>query len=289
MEQKSNKGLVWLTVLLIILFIGLISLVVFNTMLKKEKQNNDNTTTTTTTNLNVNLPIKYEMKKKEVIKFEFNENFMESQTDATEYIEYPVISGEDKSIENLNKTILQNVDTTINKIKDEGKIVENNEYNNLCYLKVQDDGKKREYCNYTLMEYEIKDSTKYLTIIEEDWYVSLNGTGSQSPRNFYVIDKESGKVVSNDDLIFSIKNISTLENTLKTYFVENYSDFSSNDVKKLYVEMFNEEIDNKNYLVYFDSEDTLVFYFQGIQQAENLLFGYTEEKGWEDLSWIYLP
>ena len=49
MEQKSNKGLIWLTVLLIILFIGLISLVVFNTMLQKEKPNNDNTTTTTTT------------------------------------------------------------------------------------------------------------------------------------------------------------------------------------------------------------------------------------------------
>lgn len=47
MEKKTNKGLVWLTVLLIILFIGLISLVVFNTMLQKEKQNNDNTTTTT--------------------------------------------------------------------------------------------------------------------------------------------------------------------------------------------------------------------------------------------------
>jgi len=51
MEQKNNKGLIWLTVLLIILFIGLISLVVFNTMLKQNEGNTniDNSTTTTTT------------------------------------------------------------------------------------------------------------------------------------------------------------------------------------------------------------------------------------------------
>jgi len=49
MEQKSNKGFVWLIIILIILFIGLVSLVVFNTMLNQKEKTNNNTTTTTTT------------------------------------------------------------------------------------------------------------------------------------------------------------------------------------------------------------------------------------------------
>lgn len=48
MEGKSNKGLTWLIVILILLFIGLVSLVVFNTMLKQNDKDNNITSLTTT-------------------------------------------------------------------------------------------------------------------------------------------------------------------------------------------------------------------------------------------------
>lgn len=293
--EENNKGIIWLIIILIILVLGLVGYIVYDKVILNDKipVNNDNTTSTTINNTiqsNVNLPKKYEIKKKEAIKFEFNKNYSDNQKDLIEYIEYPVINGDDESIVNLNKTILQNVDKVINELKDEGKIVTDNEYNDLCYLKIQDDGQKKEYCEYTLLEYNIKSSSKYLTIIEEESGKCLNCTGYQLPLNFYIIDKTTNKMINNSEIISSIDNLSELKNDLINFIKNNFENFDyfTYIEKSKFIRDISNLINNDEYIIYYDNEE-LVFYFKEIQDTRHVLFSFSEEEGWEDSTWQYMP
>ena len=78
MEEKKNTGLIWLIVILIILFGGLASLVVYKTLEKNNENITDNSTTTTITNTTITTTTKNQDKindngddKKEMIKQNF--------------------------------------------------------------------------------------------------------------------------------------------------------------------------------------------------------------------------
>ena len=78
MEEKKNKGLIWLIVVLIILFAGLVSIVVYKTLEKEKGNEIDASITTTTTNTTITTTTKNQDKindndadKKEKIKQNF--------------------------------------------------------------------------------------------------------------------------------------------------------------------------------------------------------------------------
>lgn len=114
----SEKGKKWLILVIIILILGFggIYFIYNNVILDGESVKNNNDADQNQNNINneddseQKLVIKYEMKEKKAIEFDY---VVEGEKE--KYIRYPEVSGNDKTITDLNYIISQNVEEIIKK------------------------------------------------------------------------------------------------------------------------------------------------------------------------------
>lgn len=276
-EKKNNKGLVWLMIILIVLMLTLVGFKVYDKFLKVDKiipENKITTTATTTTTTQSQTNNKfYKMNKKEVPKFH-------------DYIDYPVFLGQDISIKSLNEKISDNIDEIIQDINElEGEIINNSEENNYdsCLVEKYDDSRKKVFCAYDSLSYHVFENEKYLSVVEYDHYIRFNASGNQLVREIYTIDKNTEKIITSEEIINSLDNLSILKTDLNNYVKNNYDSFIyfSEIDKTQFLNELSNLLNQNDFKIYFDNE-SIIFYFDEIQDFKSVLFSYNKNNSWED-------
>ena len=236
------------------------------------------------------IDISYIMDKKKMVEFDKLEGKFLDKYQGRKYIEYPVIIGAHNSILDLNDKIKEKVDAYINDFASAGEII-NNETNpdEICYVKVLDDKTQINYCSYYSLEYDIYTSDKYISIIEDRVFNTEIATGFSELSEIYTVDKSTGIVVSNEDVVKDINNLSIMKNDLIKYIKENYINLEYYKVSEISKEDFLADLDillsTNSFKVFFEDE-SIYFYFSKIQGVDGVVFKYTSDK-WEEIWDMY--
>ena len=233
--------------------------------------------------------IAYIMDKKKLIEFDKYENEFLDRERGIKYIEYPVIIGEHKSVLDLNDRIKEKVDFYINEFESFGEVIDKDtSLDELCYVEVLSDKTQKNYCNYYTLEYDLYINDKYISIVEDRLFISERATGFNELNEIYIVDKSSGMVVSNDDVIKNINNLSLMKNNLVKYIKENYENLEYYKFSEISKEDFLADLDillsTNSFKVFFD-ENSIYFYFNKIQGVNNVVFKYSDT--WEEVWEMY--
>ena len=266
--KKSNTGLIIVLVLIILGLVGYIIFTRFNFEKKQPPLNNDvnNTTYSDDSDNNQSMPITYTKTEVEVIKFDYGyfEKIipLEEDEDPIVIISYPVINGNDSSVISLNNKIKNNVNTYIEEYKKTGEPLENSE-EEYGYVVVDSEGKKIFYFKRESLYYAINETEDYL-IIEE----SINGCTIIREcydiyKETYTINKKTGKVVSHEEAIKSVKNIDKLKNSLVQYIKgENDIELPEEVKKNELASKMKEILDQNKFIIHFGENGNYYFYFR---------------------------
>lgn len=235
------------------------------------------------------IDIVYIMDKKKIVEFDkYGEEYLDKYQ-GRKYISYPVLLGEHNSVIDLNDKIKDKVDTYINNFYLDGEVIDETiESDELCFVKVLD-GTQKNYCNYLTLKYDVYENDRYISIVEDEILESENASGDISLNDIYIVDKTTGMVVSNDEVIKNMNNLSLMKNNLIKYVKENYTSFSYYDVWEVELNDFIADLDillsTNSFKVFFENE-SVYFYFNKIQGVEDVVFKYTNDV-WEEYCDMY--
>lgn len=294
-KQNNNIGLIVILVLIIIALVGYIiytklsenteNPVVNNNVLTK---NDDIKNESNTDNIVYN-DITYKLEKTDVITLKYiyhaGEGTEKYESPFVQKVEYPVFSGGDDSISELNNKIKNSVNTFIEDFKNSG--VEQKKYDgSLGYISEDSNGKKLFYRSVD-MSYDIVETEKYIQIFE---YISddTDGTGIYKNINIYTIDKKGKKYLKNDEFINNVDNIEEIKDSLITYIKENDEIYLPDSVsdKNEYISIIENYLDNNNFMLKFENyedEGNYVFWFEfeeDFSKYEAYIYSI-ETKNWE--------
>lgn len=296
-RRKENKKLIIIIVIIsILLVISLFFAIVFGRYyfikINEPQYGLDVPNNNTCTNNSdvEKIDVSYVMDKKRIVEFEkYGEEFLDKYQ-GRKYIKYPVILGEHNSVLDLNDKIKDKVDNYIDEFYLGGEIINaSSNVKDLCYVDVLEDGSQKNYCNYLSLQYTVFENDKYISVIEDEILNVENSSGDIKLNDIYTIDKSTGIVVSNEDVVKNMGNLSLMKNNLVKYVKENYSTFSYFDVWEIKQENFVADLDillsTSGFKVFFE-ENTVYFYFSKIQGVDDIVFRYKNEE-WEEYSSMY--
>ena len=194
MENKTNKVLVWLVVILIVLVVALMGFIVYREFYSEEKTSVDNTTNKIISTKDVT----YEMKSSNIL----GKLLFESEGDLSDLLDddnnirlhYPVISGDSQDIKNLNNKILTQINTTINNLQ--GIKQEKTDENYGCYeIKLTGDSESSIFEHFNYFRYDVEETDE--KIIIKEYIVASTGcaTGNEELYYTYTVDKNSESVI----------------------------------------------------------------------------------------------
>ena len=202
-EKKSNN--MGIIIVLILIIAGLVAYIAITSFTKNNIQPQDDNV------IDANQEKLYTMHEIELITFSnqyINGEIVEVEKFDSPKVNilYPVINGNDISIKNLNDRIKTNVDSFIKDYNATGIKFDNSiEFSG--FIKEDSNGEKIYYEDLEILTYTVSESNDYL-IIEESKSMHWNeGTVINEYIDTYSINKNTGKVISHEEVINSINNI----------------------------------------------------------------------------------
>jgi hypothetical protein len=135
----------------------------------------------------------------------------------------------------------------------------------------------------------VYENNRYISILENE--ITYNGDiESVDLNNVYIIDKSKGVVLSNEDVIKSLDNISIIKNSLIKYVKENFSELSASQKWEIKMEDFIADLDillSTNSFNIFFKDDDIYLHFYKVQGIEEVVFRYLGDKTFEEVSEMY--
>lgn len=293
-KQNNNIGLIVILVLIIIALVGYIiytklsenteTPVVNNNVSTK----NDDIKNESNTDNKIYDDITYKLEETDVITYKYSyragEGTEKYEPPFVEKVKYPVFSGGDDSISELNNKIKNSVNTFIENFKNSG--VEQKKYDGSeGYISEDSNGKKLFYRSVDMF-YHIAETEEYIQIFE-DISDDTDGTGIYKNKNIYTIDKKGKKYLKNNEFINNIENIEEIKDSLITYIKEKDEIYLRDGIsdKNKYISIIEDRLDNNNFMFEFENFEDIenyVFWFEFEDFYKYDVYVYSiETKSWE--------
>lgn len=282
-EKNKNKSLILIIITIIVLVLGIAGYIVYDNFFKVDKNKSTASTSTTTTKKQTN---DYTIKQTDKIAKANREYPLYKENSDEEgniWLYYPEINYNTTSIKKLNQTIKKDIEKNIleietgkNSFKDE-----NNELN--CdILTIKRTNETLEFERIDYIKYIIQETTDYISIVKYNISASDCASGYQGIDNSYVIDKKTKEILTIDEIIKKHDNFELLIETLKDFIQENYDElfnifFERNEI----VEIFNKEIKEKKYILYYNNENDLVITLKSFETEGSPNSFVLKENKWE--------
>ena len=269
--KKNSKGLIVLVIILIICILGLGGYIVYDKMLNKQTKTTDNTKSSTTKSTQKQQSIEeknYEINKTNIfatILAENKENYdyplgkKNSDKDGNIWLSYPQINYQTESVINLNKKIKDNIEDNVKRIENGENSFDTDDLQ--CYLiKLKKDNKTYKYERLNYNAYSIIENDNHISIIKYDISSTDCASGYVNESETYIIDKNTKKVLTLEEIISSYKNYTDMIDILKKYINDNYDKLYSNDLyeKNKIIYDVEDSLKNNNYSLYYNNNDELI-------------------------------
>lgn len=227
----------------------------------------------------------YSMEQKELVKFTHkgcNSELKELDDAAkTVKINYPVFKGTDETITNLNNTIAERVKGYVENFILDGVEIQKEEIENnaeFCnYLNVLDNNSIISYATYEHLDYSIIEVDNYLFAVEFFYLEMGSGRGGTDVFNVFTIDKTTGKVIENNDVIATISNIAEIKNLITSYVEKDenqeYDYIEKTEFNKM-VNSLKTKLEKNEYKVYYEKNGNIVFVINDLGMWSTYRFMY---------------
>lgn len=198
-------------------------------------------------------------------------------------VKYPIINSKDETVVNLNNLILDRVSNYITNYKLDDKEITEEDVKNYAeecnfVIKTSDD-KMKSNSYYEYIDYEIIDKEDYMYIVEYFRVRNVSGSLGNDIFNIYNIDKKTGKVIDNKDIVKNMKNKEEIKNKILSFVDTNrkldYEYLTDDEVKKFTNELKN-KIDKNEFKLYSDSEGNDVMIFNELLNFSTYGFIYNQ-------------
>lgn len=230
-EKKNAKLLLSIIIVLLIITIGIcIFLIIRKNNDKKTLEQNNTSSETTKKTYDI-------VKGNEYQIFTYFDGKYELFT--TINLDYPKINSSDNSVSNLNNQIKSKFDQAKSLYETKYQKSDDN-FCKFCYLKDAE-----YYCNEEINDtnYLLQEDDNYL-LIRINNYTAPACSSGYNDLKYYTYDKKNNKLLSNNDIINTLKyDNSDIQNKLKTYIENNYQSTPSVNINKT--------LDNLNSSIYF--------------------------------------
>lgn len=278
-EKKSNN--MGIIIVLILIIAGLVAYIAITSFTKNNIQPQDDNV------IDANQEKLYTMHEIELITFSnqyINGEIVEVEKFDSPKVNilYPVINGNDISIKNLNDRIKTNVDSFIKDYNATGIKFDNSiEFSG--FIKEDSNGEKIYYEDLEILTYTVSESNDYL-IIEESKSMHWNeGTVINEYIDTYSINKNTGKVISHEEVINSINNIQELKNSLINFIKEgtdvNFSDMEEEDRNNI-ANKVQAILEQNKFFITFEENGSYIFTCIIDETTHEYYYYDIEEKAW---------
>lgn len=191
-----------------------------------------------------------------------------SDNEGTIKVKYPIINSKDETVVNLNNLISERVNDYVKNYNlDKKEITEEDikNYTGECnYVIKSSDNKMESNSYYEYLDYEIMDKEDYMYIVEYFYVRNTSGSIGDDIFNIYNIDKKTGKVVENKEVVNGIKNKEEIKNKIVSFIETNrktdYDYLNDKEIKE-FVNEVKTKMDKNDFKVYSDEDGNTVFVF----------------------------
>lgn len=275
--KKENNNIVMIIAVIVVV----VAVAVFVYFMVSKNNNKDNPTNNPG---EPEVKALYNMNQKDLVTFSHkycNSELKEIAADSkTVKINYPVFTGTDETITNLNAEILERVNGYVDNFIIDGRDVNNEELQNsqeCVFVNVATDNTMKRYDNYEHMDYKVIETEGYLFAVESFHLEMAGGRAGTDVFNVYNIDKKTGKVIENKEIIKNVTNIVEVENLIVSYVEKDENkeyEYLEKEIYNKVISKLKEKIEKDDYKLYYEENGNIVIVLNELENWSTYRFMY---------------